>query len=927
MPIDLEEGQGASDIEVDMKTLDIQDSRDSRALSDFLEKKRVTHGADFTHTRLGPSPGAFYIPRDDMEEFYSLYSAAVSRGIDVHLTERHRHISPVCIDIDFKFSLLSAPLGDLSLKRTYTSDTVDSIIKAHASALVGLVGAHGVDGKEFFVMEKPCPRLVKSQIKDGMHIMAPELITRTSVQHIARLQALGDLEGVFKALQVTNSTQDVVDEAVISRNNWFMYGSKKPDDTAYRVTRVVKVSVSQGASLELTDVAFSYDTTVLVKMLSLRNKHDEVAVLDARLEEVTAFESQEVTKMRRNVNEKTMLAASPNGLKAALVDGDLPNIREMVPLLSLQRLSGYESWMRVGWCLKNIDDGLLDAWVQASRRSEKYVEGECEKLWTRMKRGTLNVGTLYMWAKSDSPELFKELRSTSIHDLVIDCLTGTHYDVARVVYAMFQHRYVCSGIRSHMWYEFSSHRWKTCDSGYSLRKRLSTDVWREFSSAVGRFNNRALASPGHQEQQRLQDMTKQVLDIAQKLKMALFKDHVMKECAEMFYQERFEEKLDSNIALIGFENGVYDLDADEFRDGRPDDLLTFSTHIDYIEYDENSQDVDGVQRYLAQVLTNPQMREYVVKLFASFLHGATKEQKFYIWTGSGSNSKSKLVELFELAFGDYCCKLPVTLLTQKRAASNAATSEVAKSKGKRFACMQEPSEDEKMNVGLMKELSGGDKIMARCIYKEPIEFKPQFKMILLCNHLPDVPSDDGGTWRRIRVVEFTSKFVEKPSKNSTEQEFPIDLNLTAKMETWKEAFMSLLIRYYRRYVEEGVVEPEEVLRCTIEYKKQNDYLADFVERSIEKDDVSFLSLPQVYSEAKAYAREENITKFTNRKLFDKYIENALKIKATIVNGTKGFRGFRYREQSTSTTDIVLEKEVVVVGVEAGVSEAFDFIDE
>jgi P4 family phage/plasmid primase-like protien len=297
---------------------------------------------------------------------------------------------------------------------------------------------------------------------------------------------------------------------------------------------------------------------------------------------------------------------------------------------------------------------------------------------------------------------------------------------------------------------------------------------------------------------------------------------------------------------------------------------------------------------MAQVLTKPDMREYVLKLFASFLHGATKEQKFYVWTGSGANSKSKLVELFELAFGDYCCKLPVTLLTQKRAASNAATSEVAKAKGKRFACMQEPSEDEKMNVGLMKELSGGDKIMARCIYKEPIEFKPQFKMVLLCNHLPDVPSDDGGTWRRIRVVEFTSKFVEKPNPNSTETEFPIDVGLTGKLEAWKESFMGLLIRVYRRYIDEGIIEPDEVMRCTNEYKKQNDHMAEFVETRIEREPSCFLPATELYMEAKAFARDANIARFAVKATFEKYVERSLNTKLICINGVKGFRGFRMR---------------------------------
>ena len=877
-------------------------AKTSKALGDFMEKRRVGKGAEFTHTQLGRSAGAFYVPHDDMSDFYSLYCDAMSSGADLHVTERHRHISPVCIDVDLRLPLCAGK------DRKYAERHVESIVREYAKALSVFHGVEAIDGKEFFVMEKPAPRLKADVIKDGFHIMAPMIVTRASVQHLARTKVMHELSVSDALLDIgaTNSIDDIIDQAVISRNNWFVYGSKKPEheETAYLVTKVITVHQetdgNNGWNLSIR-IPFE-ETPVLVQQLSLRNKYDEVPVLSEMTAAVLEFESAEVSKARRLISDQTMLDHTAT-LKVEYDGDDLMKVRAMASLLSTERLGTYDGWMRVGWCLKNIDDSLLDTWIEISQKSTKYTNGECERLWTRMRRGTLGVGTLYMWARADDPLGFAELKSTSIHELIVSCVSGTHNDVAKVVFGLFEHRFVCSGVRTHAWYEFSGHRWKTSDSGYSLRKKLSIDVWREFMKASTKLTSLALATNNMVDQQQKSEQSKKILEVANKLKITLFKDHVMKECAELFYQEKFEEKLDSNINLIGFENGVYDLDADEFRDGRPDDYVTFTTGNNYVEYNENSIATDGVHKYMAQVLTNPAMREYVLKLFASFLHGATKEQKFYVWTGSGSNSKSKLVELFELCFGDYCCKLPVTLLTQKRAASNAATSEVAKSKGKRFACMQEPSEDEKMNVGLMKELSGGDKIMARCIYKEPIEFKPQFKMILLCNHLPDVPSDDGGTWRRIRVVEFTSKFVDKPNPNSLENEFPIDLDLTTKMETWKEAFMALLIRYYKRYKIEGIPEPDDVLRCTNEYKRQNDQLAEFVEHFIDKDGVSFLSLSEAYSEAKAYAKDANIVKFVGRKVFDKYMERALNTKTILVNGIKGLRGFKYKPPQRPMDDV------------------------
>ena len=80
----------------------------------------------------------------------------------------------------------------------------------------------------------------------------------------------------------------------------------------------------------------------------------------------------------------------------------------------------------------------------------------------------------------------------------------------------------------------------------------------------------------------------------------------------------------------------------------------------------------------------------------------------------------------------------------------------------------------------MKELTGGDTIEARGLFKELIEFKPQFKLVLTCNDLPEMPSDDEGTWRRVRAVEFPSKFTEHPDPNIPYQ-FPIDTELITKV--------------------------------------------------------------------------------------------------------------------------------------------------
>ena len=209
----------------------------------------------------------------------------------------------------------------------------------------------------------------------------------------------------------------------------------------------------------------------------------------------------------------------------------------------------------------------------------------------------------------------------------------------------------------------------------------------------------------------------------------------MKECRSLFIDEKFEELLDSRSHLIGFENGVYDLKMHIFRDGMPDDYISHSTKINYIEYDPNLPEIQEINDFFSKIFVNDAVKNYVLDIITCIIDGSITQERFYVFTGSGSNGKSRLLDFIQKALGDYYCILPIALLTQKRASSNSAQSELERTKGRRFAVMQEPSEQDKINIGFMKELSGNDRILCRALYKEPYEFKPQFKMILTCNEL------------------------------------------------------------------------------------------------------------------------------------------------------------------------------------------------
>ena len=864
-----------------------------RKFVDFLNKMKSIKESTFTHTSITDPAGSFYIMHEDMSTFFEVYKDAMKNNCDLFLTEKHKDICPVLIDFDLRFD---SCVSD----RKYTISMIKEIILKYLKEISKYV--HMPNNVEIYLMEKPNPVYVekKNVVKDGIHIMITNIVTRPSVQLIVRKNLLSTFSQIVKDLNTINDIDDIFDEQVIDKNNWQMYGSKKPNAEPYKVTYHWTYIEN-----ELCENALLDDNVGYVETLSIRNKYEETSLKDDHKQEVYALDKKlrqlEDKKESKKKLFNKIIQNHENNFTPLCEEVDL--VKKLMHILDSKRAETYGDWIRLGWCLRNIDINLLGEWDEFSKKSKKYEEGCCEKLWYHMREGGLGIGTLHMWAKQDNPSEYKKIVTDDISSLIYKSLSLTDYDIALVIARMFRHRYRCSSHKHHIWYEYKDHGWKEIEKGYTLfYKEIPTLLFDEYMKLIQKESQRAQLTSDEREKDICTKNIENLTKISKKLKNTSFvKDKMYKECSGMFYEPRFEEKLDSNPTLIGFENGVYDLENDEFREGRPEDYISLSTGINYIEYDEENPHIDEIQHFLKKVLVNDNVREYVMTLFASILDGTNRDEKFHIWTGSGSNGKSKIVELFQYTIGEYACIFNVSLLTQKRVGSNATNSELAIAKGKRFAILQEPEENEKLNVGLMKELTGGDKIQCRCLFKEPIKFKPMFKMILTCNHMPSIPPDDGGTWRRIRRVEYTSKFVDNPNPNN-ENEFKIDRELTYKFELWKETFMAILLQYYKQYKKTGkIIEPKEVMEYTNEYQRKNDIFADFCESYIQKEEGCAVDVTTLFEKFKEYCSVDNIKNKAKKSIFQEAMEKRYG-KLVTFKGVKCWKGIRLITHIKETDD-------------------------
>ena len=314
--------------------------------------------------------------------------------------------------------------------------------------------------------------------------------------------------------------------------------------------------------------------------------------------------------------------------------------KSIVLNISEDKADDFHTWINIGLALHNIDPtnkDLLDIWKEFSQKSDKYEEGICEKHWDQMstRNDGVSIGSLYYWSRESDPERYNEIRRSSIQYWIDKTINSVNnWDIAKVLYEMYKFNYVYAGKNS--WFEFRN-RYHQNNDAMTLRQKISTELCNEYQRLIS-DNNKIITSddPNISEDDResLEKKNKVLTDICGKLKTTKFKDDVIKECRELFLQEKFEEKLDNNLYLVGFENGVYDLSKGEFRDGTPDDYISLSTNIEYIPFQYISSDDPDfleLQHFLETVFVEEDIRNYVLKFLASCLQINRREIPYLDW--------------------------------------------------------------------------------------------------------------------------------------------------------------------------------------------------------------------------------------------------------------------------------------------------------
>lgn len=520
------------------------------------------------------------------------------------------------------------------------------------------------------------------------------------------------------------------------------------------------------------------------------------------------------------------------------------------------RIEIYDDWLNLLFAYKNelgnYGYELFDNLSKQVKDNKKYNKAENLKIWNKTEiRTSGKRKTLYhmvKWAREDNENKYNILMNENNFDDYVNInINYCEKDIANYVITKFlKFSFVCSDVKNLQFYFFNGVRWIEDTNNIKLYKIITEELVDDYHNIKNCFCD--------------DKNIKKIDKIIDKLKGKIsYFNNIVEHIALLIFNHEFLNKIDENPDLIGFDDCIYDLIEKKTRKGKPEDYVSKSVGFNFpTQYTEYKKDIEI---FLSQVFPNQDVRNYVLQQHAQALSGRKGKDTIHTNTGIGGNGKSILIELLKHSFGQYYCNIPIKMLiSQNNNNNNHNTPEpfFSKLKGVRLAGACEPPDGAKINDSFLKLVGSQEEQDFRVLFSNVInKLTLQLKLHIFCNDKLKLKGEDGGIGRRMKVINYISRFDEQ--FNEKNNIFKIDYTLSNKVKLWKADYIKMLIDLYDvNYIYSCPVEIEEASKQYID--DNNDVLKFVKDFFIFTNDnnnyLLFKDIKELYKQNKEYEQSK-----------------------------------------------------------------------
>ena len=251
------------------------------------------------------------------------------------------------------------------------------------------------------------------------------------------------------------------------------------------------------------------------------------------------------------------------------------------------------------------------------------------------------------------------------------------------------------------------------------------------------------------------------------------------------------------------------------------------------------------------------------------------------------NGKSTLYNVMLALLGDYgATTLFDTFGSRRDDQQETPKNGLAALVGKRLVVAIESAQNFKLNVNLVKSISGNDPITCRFLFKEFFTYTPQFKVWLASNNPPRISDDNNAIWDRMQRTDWNIRIGE-------EEEVKGLSNIIVAEEL--SGILNWALEGCLEWQRLGNLPmPLEVERATKDYRETEFILSEFIDEMCEKAEVN-TAHDDLYIRYKIWymaSGQETGKQLTKYKFGQILAQRFTRVK---VQGVSAFKGVRVRK--------------------------------
>jgi putative DNA primase/helicase len=306
-------------------------------------------------------------------------------------------------------------------------------------------------------------------------------------------------------------------------------------------------------------------------------------------------------------------------------------------------------------------------------------------------------------------------------------------------------------------------------------------------------------------------------------------------------------ELDTDPWLMMVGNGTLDLRTGELHTPRREDFITRHTAV---PYDPGARS-ELWETFLERVIPDPEARAFVQRAVGYSLTGDTSEEVMFIIHGPTNSGKSTFVTAIQNVLGDYARQAQSDTL-KARSQAGGIKDYLAELAGARLVVNTELEEHDRIATGMLKQITGGDLLRERQLYKASVQFRPQFKLWLSANSRPKLPDDDAAVWRRVREIPFELTIPED------ERDKTIKKRLTETDAQAHAAILAWAVRGCLDWQRDGLKAPQMVRVATAAYRNEMDPVRDFFDECCVEGPECKVTADALYTAYEGWATRSGI---------------------------------------------------------------------